>query len=248
MVKSTCAACQFSRANKVICSVMKASDRKALSRRSCSLSLGKGEILSSERLSDWPVLAICGGAMAVQTWLSDGRRSLSQLFLQADLIELRRSPRPFTGELFALRPTHLCALHGRTLDEIRWTDRSVSQAYDAQIADQTHILRDHCVNIGKKTPAERLASFLLELSGRAVDAADELDGKGGKLDLPMSHAEIADYLALQPETVSRVFARIADEHLITRPARNTTSILDAPELARIAGGGRPRRRVVGGAE
>ena len=249
MSEDRCDGCQFSRSDRGICNVMERMDRKKLSRRSRSFSLEKGEILRDDRLNDGrsnerPVLAVCNGAAAVQTWLSDGRRSLSQLLLQADLVELRRTHpsfthHPFLGEIFALRPTTVCALHGETLNEIRSTDRSVGRAYDAQVAEQTHILRDHCVNIGKKTPAERLASFLLELSDRGAQPEATPD----KVHLPMTHSDIADYLALQPETVSRAFSRLVEEGLITRPVRNATRLLDRAELLRIAGGGRPRRSV-----
>ena len=250
MSEDRCDGCQFSRVERGLCNVMARSDRKTLSRRSRSFSLKKGEILRDDRLNDGrsnerPVLAVCHGAAAVQTWLSDGRRSLSQLLLQADLVELRRTHHPFThhpflGEIFALRPTTVCALHGETLNEIRSTDRSVGRAYDAQVAEQTHILRDHCVNIGRKTPAERLASFLLELSDRGAQPEATPD----KVHLPMTHSDIADYLALQPETVSRAFSRLVEEGLITRPVRNATRLLDRAELLRIASGGRPRRSVV----
>ena len=245
MSEDRCDGCQFSRSDRGICNVMERLDRKKLSRRSRSFSLEKGEILGDDRLNDGrskerPVLAVCNGAAAVQTWLSDGRRSLSQLLLQADLVELRRTHHPFLGEIFALRPTTVCALHGETLNEIRSTDRSVGRAYDAQVAEQTHILRDHCVNIGKKTPAERLASFLLELSDRGAQPEATPD----KVHLPMTHSDIADYLALQPETVSRAFSRLVEEGLITRPVRNATRLLDRAELLRIASGGRPRRSVM----
>ncbi|MEE8464376.1 MAG: Crp/Fnr family transcriptional regulator [Gammaproteobacteria bacterium] len=75
----------------------------------------------------------------------------------------------------------------------------------------------------------RLAGFLIDIARRIGDAC--LDG--AVFCLPMSRQDIASYLALAPETISRLFARLRDDGLIDVD-RKRLRILDHPGLSQIA--------------
>ncbi len=81
--------------------------------------------------------------------------------------------------------------------------------------------------LGRKSAEERLASFLIELAERQ---------KGTLLHLPMSRQDIADFLGLTIETVSRLFTRFKRAGLIGLPDRSTVIMADSVELSNLATG------------
>ena len=66
--------------------------------------------------------------------------------------------------------------------------------------------QDHLLVIGRQTAAERIAAFLVDLYERL--------GEGRNLELAMSRSDIADYLGLTIETVSRVFSKFRSKGYI----------------------------------
>ncbi len=91
----------------------------------------------------------------------------------------------------------------------------------------------HAERLAADLPAEaRLAAFLLELSGRMAGA----EGALVRLHLAMPRADIANYLRLAPETVSRLFRRFRDESLLVVHGREI-EITDRDRLQRISEAG-----------
>jgi len=84
-------------------------------------------------------------------------------------------------------------------------------------------------DLARKSPRERLATFLLDLSKK-----EDLRRPDGGIMLPMSREDISDYLGLTIETISRTFSAFAKEGLVEIRQRKKVNILDAEELAAIA--------------
>lgn len=83
---------------------------------------------------------------------------------------------------------------------------------------------EHIVNLGRRTPIERLAHLLLEIHARLleVERADETS-----FDLPFSQEVIADVLGLSVPHLNRVIQQLRAEHLITSNSR----LIDLTDLA-----------------
>jgi CRP/FNR family nitrogen fixation transcriptional regulator len=79
----------------------------------------------------------------------------------------------------------------------------------AQTLRQLQRAQSHMVVLGRKNAQERVASFLLEMASRL--------SASGAVELPMSRQDIADYLGLTIETVSRTLTRLARDGLIAMP-------------------------------
>lgn len=84
--------------------------------------------------------------------------------------------------------------------------------------------------LGKMTAEERLASFLLSLSSRM----EERHWKINEFNLTMPRQDIANYLGMAVETVSRLFASFQKQKIIEVDRRHIT-ILDMPRLKSIVG-------------
>jgi CRP/FNR family transcriptional regulator len=92
-------------------------------------------------------------------------------------------------------------------------------------ANELATAQDQMLLLGRKSAKERVASFLLMLAQRA-----ESHGETGRLlDLPMNRMDIADYLGLSMETVSRTFSTFREEELIDYDM-STPVILRQPKL------------------
>ena len=87
---------------------------------------------------------------------------------------------------------------------------------------------DHMMMIGRSSAEERLAWFLTMLAARSGGPSARV------LELAMQRQDIADYLGLSIETVSRTFTLFKDRGLINLPHKRLVQILQPDALARLA--------------
>jgi CRP/FNR family nitrogen fixation transcriptional regulator len=78
--------------------------------------------------------------------------------------------------------------------------------------------RDHMLLLGRKTPQEKIAKFLLDTAARLRN--------DDRIELPMRRADIADYLGLTKETVSRTLTQMSRDGLIRLEAIGRTVLLN----------------------
>jgi CRP-like cAMP-binding protein len=93
-------------------------------------------------------------------------------------------------------------------------------------------MQEHLTTLGRTSSRERVASFLVVLMRRV----GHQDDGGIHVDLPMSRADIADFLGLRTETVSRAFTEFRQSGLIALPSAQHVTILDPKGLADAAEG------------
>ena len=111
----------------------------------------------------------------------------------------------------------------RELPAVR--DRLLDMSRDELTAAQEQMLL-----LGRKSAREKVLTFLLM---RAQQQDDPDDAESAVLDLPMSRSDIADYLGLTIETVSRTFTTLKEEGLIDLPSAQHVVLpdLEAVETA-----------------
>lgn len=151
--------------------------------------------------------AICqviDGAVMLYKLLPDGRRQVVELLSQGDVFGFSRG---------AYRD---CSAETLTDTRVRFIERrgaerscSFQRILARQMLIQFEAMHEHAVLLGRKSAMERVASFLLRLAG---DSADR-DG-APLICLSMTRQEIADYLGLTIETVSRSFSELKRRGLI----------------------------------
>jgi CRP/FNR family nitrogen fixation transcriptional regulator len=147
------------------------------------------------------VYKVVSGAVRAVRLLADGRRQIADFYLPGDVFgvelgERRRAAVEALGEtvllvarrgLLAARPDHGGGLWRLALRELQ---RS----------------QDHVLTLGRRSASERVASLL-------IDLAERLDADR-TFDLPMSRQDMADYLGLTIETVSRTLTQLQADGLV----------------------------------
>jgi len=128
----------------------------------------------------------------------------------------------YAGDIFGLEPgpDHRFAAEALTDCEIIAVRRSAVRAFagdaelDRAILDATREemerLQDHVVVLGRKSARERVACFLMSIANRRTE--------GDVLELPMGRQDMADYLGLTIETVSRMLTQLQGEAIVAFPS------------------------------
>jgi CRP-like cAMP-binding protein len=157
----------------------------------------------------------------------DGRRQVFAFYMPGDICGLEpEAAHKLTIEAvdtaaMAVLPRHACRV--RMNDDPRLN----AALFDGATRALTLSI-DHMMMIGRSSAEERLAWFLSMLSARSV-GPDAL-----VLDLAMQRQDIADYLGLTIETVSRTFTLFRDRGFLKLPRKRRVEIVQPDALARLA--------------
>lgn len=138
--------------------------------------------------------------------LNDGRRQIDGFYVAGDIVGLEmRGHHAYYAE--ALSRTTVRAIRLRTLRSRMEMGGGMSSALWEMTARELHRSQEHILLLGRRSAQERVACFLLAMARRLADPA--VSEKGAPtIDLPMSRQDMADYLGLTIETVSRTFTQL----------------------------------------
>lgn len=189
-----------------------------LDRRSgVKLSYAADEPVYVEGDQAYSVYAVISGAVRTIRYSLEGRRQIGAFYYPGDLFGLEPGEdHRFSAE--ALCPTEVAAIpRGAALPD----ENALTQAALAELARA----QDHLAMLGRRTACEKMASFLLETAVRA---------RSNDASLPMSRQDMADYLGLAMETVSRVLGQFQNDGLVAFPTCRDFRILKTPALERLA--------------
>lgn len=174
------------------------SDSNALVNLS-EFSYRKGSEIYGEKEPAAYVYQIKSGAVRSYKLLSDGRRQIGAFHLVGDIFGLENGgEHRFTTE--AIVDTTVRLIRRQSLETVAESDVTVTRNLLSMTTDNLQHAEDHMLLLGRKTSLERVAAFLLEMDKRLTAA--------GVMALPMSRRDIADYLGLTLETVSRALSRL----------------------------------------
>jgi CRP/FNR family transcriptional regulator, nitrogen fixation regulation protein len=181
------------------------------------------EIFGEKEPADY-VYQVVSGAVRSYKLLSDGRRQIGAFHLVGDIFGLEiGTEHRFTAE--AIVDTTVRLLKRRSLELVAENDAKVARNLLSMTTSNLRHAEDHMLLLGRKTSLERVAAFLIEMDRRSTAA--------GILALPMCRRDIADYLGLTLETVSRALSRLHDLGVLGFVGNNQRQIvlLDREKLA-----------------
>jgi CRP/FNR family nitrogen fixation transcriptional regulator len=163
------------------------------------------EIFAQDEDADLAHLVV-SGAVRTTRLLSDGRRQVGAFYYAGDLIGLETAAvHRFSAEaicdsvVLVVRRSAL-----KTFAGDGQLDRAIWEATRREL-ERT---QDHLLVLGRKTACEKVASFLMSLAQR------EPEPSSGRVSLPMSRQDMADYLGLTIETVSRMLTQLQGQAVV----------------------------------
>lgn len=168
---------------------------------------------------------VISGTVRTYKVLSDGRRQIGAFYLPGDVFGLETGDEhTFSAE--AIVDSNILIIKRSTLNALAARDNDVARQLWALTGQELKRVQDHILLL-IKTAQERVASFLLEMAARmSCDKAFEL---------PMSRQDIADYLGLTIETVSRTLTHLENAAAIELPSSRYVVLRNRAALGRLNG-------------
>jgi len=190
-----------------------------------------GQTIAEEGDSAAHFFNITAGTARLCKLLPDGRRQIIGFPTRGHFLGLAvTSTYGFSVE--AITEVRLCKFSRAKLNRVI-SDFPELEAKLLQTAmHELVVAQEQMLLLGRKTARERLASFLIsELTTQEACAAPK-----NHVHLPMTRSDIADYLGLTIETISRSFSRLKADKLISLDNATEVAILDRHKLTAIANG------------
>lgn len=173
---------------------------------------------------------ITAGTAKLYKLLPDGRRQITGFVGAGHFLGLAVSETyAFSAE--AIEPVRFCRFSRPKLRHLLDDFPLMEQRLLEVAANELVAAQEQMLLLGRKTARERLASFLLMQSGQGLPCGHSRS----RFTLPMTRADISDYLGLTIETVSRSLTRLRNEGMID-VFGNEVLILDRTALTSLADG------------
>ena len=183
-----------------------------------------GEIYGDgdENASFYKVLS---GVVRTCKFRSDGRRQIDAFHLPGEIFGFD------AGASHRLSAEAVCdcavvAYRWRALEAPGEIDDRLAGQFFAYAMQNLQRAQEHSLLLGRRSAVQKVAAFLVELADRA--ACDHI------IDLAMARQDIADYLGLTIETVSRTLSNLEREAVISLPTARRVCVNNAQALRRIS--------------
>jgi CRP/FNR family nitrogen fixation transcriptional regulator len=168
---------------------------------------------------------VISGAVRTYKILADGRRQIGGFYLAGEVFGLE-SGEEHTFSAEAVSETRVLVIKRSALFALADRDSEIARQLWALTSGELRRLQDHVLAL-IKTARERVVGFLLEMAERSRS--------GHRVELPMSRQDIADYLGLTIETVSRTLTQLEGTTAIALPNARCFELRDPAALRRLRG-------------
>jgi CRP/FNR family nitrogen fixation transcriptional regulator len=181
------------------------------------------EIFGEGETADY-VYQVISGAVRTFRILRDGRRQIDEFHFAGDYFGIEAGDlHRVTAE--AMTDSSVRMVRRGTLSDLAGQRGDVAQAIFRLTVEGLQRSQDHVLMLGRKSACERVAGLLVDLVDRT--------GARGELDVPMSRQDMADYLGLTIETVSRTLTQLQVDGVIAIPTTRHIILRDLAALRRL---------------
>lgn len=193
-----------------ICGELTDTEVSVLSRTMAKLPIDEGAtVLRESEPSPYLFMVSLGGFRLVKN-LEDGRRQIVGFLFPGDFLGMSfDTPAEFSAE--ALLPSRVCRFSHAMLNELSTRHPGIKDRLIAKGHHDLQRAQSHVLLLSQPSAEQRVAMFLSTLSEQY---------QAESFSLPMSRQDIADYLALRLETLSRCLAKLKKSGALAVNGRN----------------------------
>jgi CRP/FNR family transcriptional regulator len=171
---------------------------------------------------------IMGGVAKLSKLMSDGRQQIVGLQFAPDMVG-RTFSSESTVAVEAATDVRLCSFPRSIIEELMSDAPELEHRLHLQKLKELDDARDWMLTLGRKSAVEKVASFLYLLATHA-DPENQVKGASVTIELPMKRSDIADFLGLTIETISRQLTNLRKRGLIDIQDRRTVTIASMERL------------------
>jgi len=219
-----------------MCDALTDDEISFLARTAQRTTVAAGKVFIEEQEPAAYFYNISAGNVRVFKSLPDGRRHITGFMGVGQFLGLDvAGSYAFSAE--AMGEVQLCRFHRKALHEVFGEFPALERRLLNIATHELTVAHDQMLLLGRKTAQERVASFLMTWAERNEHCpAGGVPKPGQKLPLPMTRIDLADYLGLTIETVSRSLSAMKRDGLIALDHAHEVLLLKPQRLADIAAG------------
>lgn len=223
--------------HRAICGALHTDALTSLNSIARDKTVRAGEVILSPLDESPPLANIVSGVVKLTTGLSDGRSQIVGLQFASDFLG-----RPFkktcTYVAEAVTDVKLCSYQHSEFEAIWQAHPDLKDNLLKHTLDELDAAREWMLLLGRKSAREKIASFLLLVGRRNVDEGCGTASNMNfvSLNLPLTRSDIADFLGLTTETVSRQLSRLKNEDMIRLEGGRRVIIPDLDRMTIVASG------------
>lgn len=194
-----------------------------------NLSVGTGNHVFFEGDDADYIYEVISGVVRSSKVLIDGRRQVLSFGYPGDMVGLSHD-QTYHCDCDAIADVKLRVVHKNAFKKGMEQDPELCINLLRKAAAEVNSMQEHFIMLGRKTALEKMASFLIAVMDRKYEKKDEKRC----FDLPMSRADIADFLGLTIETVSRNLTKLRKLGVISLPNAHRVCVSEPTILRELA--------------
>lgn len=193
-------------------------ERELLAPIATLMRVERGAVLYRQGAEASAIYDVADGVLKSMTLHPDGKNPILGFFFPQDIVGLAECGR-YVNTVQAVTAAVLYRLPRPALDRLLLRDSELDHQFLIKACDELRAAQYHAVMLGLAGAEVRLTRFLALMRQMQPAASNQIE-------LPMSHGDIADYLGLTPETISRAFTRLRRARILTCPYPHLVRVLD----------------------
>jgi CRP/FNR family transcriptional regulator, anaerobic regulatory protein len=222
--------------HKSVCGALSDKELRELNQIAIMKRVDKGETILSDEDTSAYFANIVSGVVKLIKMLPDGRQQVVGLHFPPDFLGRAYGQ---VNACFAEAATDvtLCSFPSGPFERVLRGNADLEHRLFETTLNELDKAREWMLLLGRKTASEKLASFLITLASRSslIGCKQPEFCSGVTFELPLNRSDIADYLGLTIETVSRQFTKLKAENIIELSDKRRCTVLDMVALAERGG-------------
>ncbi len=183
------------------------------------IRLAPEQVLFCEGDEAEAVFAVTEGTVRLSKMLPDGRRQVTGFLSPGGFLGIAYSD-TYAYSAEAVTSLALCRFPQRRLEALLYEMPSLERRLLSIASNELKAAQDQMLLLGRKSAEEKISTFIRYWCRRSRQNCEP----GCVIDLPMNRTDIADYLGLTTETVSRTLSRFAKDGLLAIPSPHKVQI------------------------